>query len=125
MSRRLIAYALLLWYLPACTTWHFEDGVSPLQLIAAQHPNVVRVTLPDRSRIVLHQPRIAAGDSLSGILNGAPSSVAVSDVTQVAIRKVSTGRTVGLVVGLGAVAALIALAKALGEMCILSCISYQ
>jgi len=124
MRRRPIAYALLLWYLPACTAWHVEEGVSPQQLIAAQHPNAVRVTLPDSSRIVLHQPRIAAGDSLAGILNGAPSSVAVSDVTQVAIRKVSAGRTVGLVAGTAVLAAVIAVGIALKNMCILSCISY-
>jgi hypothetical protein len=124
MRRRPIAYALLLWYLPACTVWHFEDGVRPQQLIAAQHPNAVRVTLPDRSRIVLHQPRIAAGDSLAGVLNGAPSSFAVSDVTQVAIRKISAGRTVLLVAGIAVVAAAIAVGKALSDMCILSCISY-
>ena len=124
MPRRPIAYVLLLVYLPACTAWHVEQGVSPQQLIAAQHPNVVRVTLPDRSWIVLHQPRIAAGDSVAGILNGAPSSVAVSDVTQVAIRKVSAGRTVGLVASVAAIAAFVALAKALGDMCMLSCASY-
>jgi hypothetical protein len=123
MRRRPIAYALLLWYLPACTAWHVEEGVSPQQLIAAQHPTAVRVTLPDRSRIVLQQPRIAAGDSLAGILNGAPSSVAVSDVTQVAIRQVSAGKTVALVAGVGVLAAVIAAGIALSNMCIL-CGSY-
>jgi hypothetical protein len=108
MRRRPIAYALLLWYLPACTVWHFEDGVRPQQLIAAQHPNAVRVTLPDRSRIVLHQPRIAAGDSLSGFHHRAPFSVAVSDVGWVATRHVSIGRTLGLIFGLTMVVALIA-----------------
>ena len=108
MPRRPIVYALLLWYLPACTVWHFEDGVSPRQLIAAQHPNAVRVTLPDRSRIVLHQPRIAAGDSLSGFHHRAPFSVAVSDVGWVATRHVSIGRTLGLIFGLTMVVALIA-----------------
>ena len=93
MPRRPIAYALLLWYLPACTTWHVEEGVSPQQLIATEHPRAVRVTRADSSHIVLHQPRITAGDSLSGLYNGEPSSVAVSDVTQVAIQKVSAGRT--------------------------------
>jgi hypothetical protein len=113
MSRRPIAYALLLGYLPACTIWHFEDGVSPQQLIAAQHPNAVRVTLPDRSRIVLHQPRIAAGDSLSGFHHGAPFSVAVSDVgCWVATRRVSIGRTLGLILGITMVVGAIAGAAA-------------
>jgi len=115
MPRHPIAYALLLLFLPACTAWHVEKGVSPEQLIATKHPNVVRVTRPDSSNIVLHQPRIAAGDSLSGLHNRAPSSVAVSDVTQVAIRKFSAGKTIGLVVGISAVAlavAVVAIASA-------------
>lgn len=121
MHRRPIALALLLWYVPACTAWHVEQGVSPQQLITDQHPKAVRVTLPDRSQIVIHQPSIAPGDSLAGIVDGKASSVAVADVTQVAIRKVSTGRTVGLVVGLGLLAATIAVAHALATMCILQC----
>lgn len=108
MPRRPIAFALLLWYLPACTAWHVQKGVSPEQLIATKHPNSIRVTRPDSSTIVLHQPRIAAGDSLSGLHNGAPSSVALSDVTQVAIREFSAGKTIGLVVGISVVAAAIA-----------------
>jgi hypothetical protein len=121
MPRRLIAYALLLSYLPACTSWHVEQGVSPEQLIATKHPNVVRVTLPNRSHIVLSQPRIAADDSLTGLRNGAPASVAVSDVTQVAIRQVSTGKTVGLVVGMAVVAAAIVAASVLNSACSLGC----
>lgn len=107
MLRRAIAFALLLWYLPACTTWHFEEGVSPQQLIAAKHPYLIRVMLPDRSRIVLEQPRITAGDSLSGLHNGVPSTVAVSDVTQVAIRRFSVGKTVGLIFAIPLVMAII------------------
>jgi hypothetical protein len=121
MRRRPIALALLLWYVPACTSWHVEQGVSPQQLIVAQHPNAVRVTLPDRSQIVLHQPSNAAGDSLAGIIDGKASTVAASDVTQIATRKVSGGRTVGLVLGLGLLAATIALGVALSNMCILDC----
>jgi len=116
MPRRLIACALLLLFLPACTVWHFEDGVSPQQLIAAQHPNAVRLTLPDRSRIVLHQPRIAAGDSLSGFHHGAPFSVAVSDVGWVATRRVSIGRTLGLILGTAMAVALIAGGAAAASM---------
>jgi len=121
MDRRPIALALLLWYVPACTAWHVEQGVSPQELIAAKHPSAVRVTLPDRSQIVLDQPSIAGGDSLAGIVDGKASSVATSDVSQVAIRKVSSGRTVGLVLGLGLLAASIAAAVALQNMCILNC----
>ena len=78
MLRRPIAGALLLCYLAACTSWHVEEGVSPLQFITTEHPRLVRLTRADGSRMVLDQPRIAAGDSLAGVHNGAPSSVAVS-----------------------------------------------
>ena len=121
MDRRPIALALLLWYVPACTAWHVEQGVSPQELIAAKHPSAVRVTLPDRSQIVLDQPSIAAGDSLTGFVDGQASSVATSAIRQVATHKVSSSKTVGLVLGLGGLAAIIALAHALATMCILDC----
>jgi len=120
MLRRPIACTLLLCYLPACTSWHVEKGVSPQQVISAEHPSAVRVTRADGSHIVLHQPRIAAGDSLAGVLDGTPSSVAVSDVTQVAVRKVSAGKTIGLAagaaVGAGIVAVIVYLATC-GNTC--------
>jgi len=95
---------LLFCYLAACTSWHVHEGVSPLQLISTNHPNVVRLTRADGSRMVLGEPRIAAGDSLSGVHNGVTSSVAVSDVTQVATPRVSAGKTIGLFLGLSVVA---------------------
>jgi hypothetical protein len=121
MRRRPIALALLVWFVPACTAWHVEQGVTPQQLIADRHPTAVRVTLPDRSQIVLHQPTIAAGDSLVGIVDGLASGFATSDVSQVAIRKASPGRTVGLVIGLASIAATIAVLHALATMCFLDC----
>ena len=104
MLRRRIAGTLLLCYLAACTSWHVEKEVSPLQLISTKHPRVVRLTRADGSRLVLDEPRIAAGDSLAGVRHGVPSSVAVSDVTQVATRRVSAGKTFGLFLGLAVVA---------------------
>ncbi len=104
MLRRPIACTLLLCYLPACTSWHVEKEASPLQLISTKHPNVVRLTRADGSRMVLDEPRIAAGDSLAGVRHGLPSSVAVSDVTQVATSRFSAGKTIGLFLGLSVVA---------------------
>jgi len=104
MLRRPIAGALLLCYLAACTSWHVHEGVTPLQLISTEHPRVVRLTRADGSRMVLDQPRIAAGDSLAGVRYGMPSSVAVSDVTQVATPRLSAGKTIGLFLGLSVVA---------------------
>ncbi len=122
MRRRVIALALLLWYVPACTSWQIARGITPQQLIADKHPTKVRLSLAGNSEVVLEEPRVA-GDSLAGFVNGKDSSVLAADVTQLAIRKVSGGRTVGLVVGLGLVAAAIALGAALQNMCILSCVT--
>ena len=104
MRRGPFACALLLCNLPACMTWHVEEEVSPLQLISTRHPRTLRVTRTDGSRVVLDEPRIAAGDSLVGVHYGVQSSVAVSDVTQVATRRVSAGKTIGLFLGLSTVA---------------------
>ena len=120
MQRRAIGLALLLWYVPACTTWQVAEGITPQRLIADQHPAAVRVTLPDSSQIVLDAPSIA-GDSVAGLVDGRDSSVVASDIKQVAVRRVSGGKTAGMVVGLGLVAALIAGAVALHNMCILDC----
>ena len=115
MLRRPIAYTLLLCYLAACTSWHVEKEVSPLQLISTKHPRVVRLTRADGSRMVLDQPRIAAGDSLAGVRYGMPSSVAVSDVTQVATPRLSAGKTIGLFLGLSVVAVGIAVIACLAS----------
>ena len=106
MPRRPIAYTLLLWYLAGCTTWRVQN-LTPQQVIDRWHPASVRVTTADSSEFVLNHPRIAGGDSLAGLRGGAPSSVAVSDVTQVAIRRFSTGKTVGLILALNGVFAFI------------------
>jgi len=115
MLRRPIAGALLLCYLAACTSWHVHEGVTPLQLISTEHPRVVRLTRADGSRMVLDQPRIAAGDSLAGVRYGMPSSVAVSDVTQVATPRLSAGKTIGLFLGLSVVAVGIAVIACLSD----------
>jgi len=93
----------LLGYLAACTSWHVEEGVSPLQFITAEHPKVVRLTRTNGSHVELDDPKIAAGDTLTGIHNTVFSRVAVSDVTQVATPKFSAGKTIGVFVGLSAV----------------------
>jgi len=104
MLRRPIACTLLLCYLAACTSWHVENEVSPLQLISTKHPSAVRLTRADGSHMVLDQPRVAASDSVAGLRNGVLSSVGVSDVTQVATSRFSAGKTIGLFLGLAVVA---------------------
>ena len=109
MPRRSIAYTLLLWHLAGCTTWTVQN-LSPQQVIDRWHPASVRVTTADRSQFVLHKPRIAGSDSLAGFRNRVPSSVAVADVTAVAIPKTDPVSVV-LIVGL-----LIAMAVAAGSI---------
>ena len=120
MRRRPIVVAVLVCFLPACTVWQVQPGITPQQLIAARQPDAVRVTLPDSSEIVIHEPTVAR-DSVMGVVHGMDSSVAASDVKQLAIRKVSGGKTFGAVIGLGLLGALIAAGVALSNMCILSC----
>jgi hypothetical protein len=108
MPRRSIAYVSLLSCLVACTSWHVEEGASPLLLIATEHPNRVRVTRSDSSDIVLQNPQITGSDTLVGEGHKEPTRVAVSDVRQIAIQKISAGKTIGLFLGLSVVGGVIA-----------------
>jgi hypothetical protein len=116
MPRPHIASVLLSCCLAACTTWHVEPGVSPLLLIATKHPASMRVTRSDSSEVVLENPRIAGSDTLVGDGQKAPVKVPVSDVRAVAVSSVSSGKTVGLVLGLSVVAGIVILAEALSNM---------
>jgi len=109
MARRPIAYLLLLCYLPACTSWHIERGISPERVIATQRPDTVRVTRLDSSRIVLVQPRIVPGDSVTAIHNGYRARLALSDITQLETKRWNAVATVGGAVGISVVTVAIAL----------------
>ncbi len=107
MPRRPIAYTLLLWYLAGCTSWQVQN-LTPQQVIDRWHPASVRVTTADSSEFVLDKPWIPGRDSLVGFRNRVPSSVAISDVTAVAIRQPDSISTIlliaGIVFGLGVAA---------------------
>jgi len=118
MLRRPIAGTLLLCYLAACTSWHVEEGVTPQQLISTKQPHVVRLTRADGSHLVLDRPRIVAGDSLAGTHYKVASSVALSDVTQVATPRLSAGKTIGLFLGLSVVAVGTAVIACVSSDCI-------
>jgi type IV pilus biogenesis protein CpaD/CtpE len=111
MQLRPIVCALLVLYLSACTGWHTVERQGLTQLINTDHPTTVRVTMRDSSVIVLEQPKMAFGDSLSGLVNGARSNVAVADVTQVQIRRVNERRTTAIffAVAVAGIAAMVAL----------------
>ena len=92
----------------ACNTWRVQP-VAPEELWRAPSPpSTVRLRLQDSTWVVLKRPYLTH-DSVTGTLNGAPSTVPLSHVTQVAVRGFSPGKTVGLVAigvaGLFAVAA--------------------
>lgn len=120
MPRRPIACTLLVAFVAGCTTWRVQT-LTPAQVIDRLHPTSVRVTTADSSEFVLEQPEMAGGDSLVGYQNGVPSSIVISDVTQVATRGFSSGKTVGLVAGIVVVGGVIAGLVALSNMCILGC----
>jgi hypothetical protein len=115
MPRRQFAVVLLACCLAACTTWHVEPGVSPLQLIATRHPGRVRITRSDSSEVVLYHPRVAGGDTLVGDDSETPAKVPVSDVRAVAVSSVSTSKTIVLGLGLAVIGAITAVAVAFNQ----------
>jgi hypothetical protein len=97
---RLVAALLLSMYLLACTSWRVRN-VTPERAIARDHPDKVRVTRVDSSRIVLSQPRIS-GDSLVGFANHLKFGMPLSDVSAVAERRFNVGKSIALGVGIPA-----------------------
>ena len=99
---RPIAFILLVaTTLSACTSWQVQQ-VTPEQVVSAQRPKTVRVQRIDGSRVVVDNPRIDS-DALAGASKGKPTSVPLADIHQLAVRRTSTGKTIGLVVGLVAI----------------------
>jgi len=92
----------------ACHTWRVQS-VAPEELWrAGAPPPIVRLRLQDSTLVVLKRPYLVH-DSVTGTLKGARSTVPLRDVSEVAVRRFSPGKTVGLVAvgvaGLFAVAA--------------------
>ena len=92
----------------ACHTWRVQS-VAPQELWrAGAPPSTVRLRLQDSTWVVLDRPYVLR-DSVTGTLKGARSTVPLSDVnartgsndaadvTEVAVRRFSPGKTVGLV----------------------------
>ena len=83
----------------ACNTWRVQS-VTPEELWrAGSPPSSVRLRLQDSTVVVLKRPHLVH-DSVTGTLKGAPSTVPLSDVTEVAVRGFSPGKTAGLVGGI-------------------------
>ncbi|NIM51785.1 MAG: hypothetical protein GTO22_21470 [Gemmatimonadales bacterium] len=121
--RRFVAFALLPCYLAACFSWKTQE-VSPEQLVAEQEPSKVRVTRTDSIKVVIEEPRVS-GDSLRGVcigkeypssvqgdlfLLGQQASVALADVSSIAVEETEVGKTALVVVAGLAVVGLAVLA---------------
>ena len=110
-SRRAGVTGLVLaaWCSSACTHWKVQSAF-PEQVVS-RHPQRVRVTRKDGSRIVLRRPAIV-GDTVYGAPRdgrtaaGSPHpAVALTDVSEVAVRRVNVAQTTTLALGTLALAA--------------------
>lgn len=100
VHRAVAGLLMLATTLTACTSWQVQT-VAPEQVITTQHPSTVRVQRLDGTRAVVEDPRIG-GDSLLGVTIGKPIGVPLADIYQVAVKRVSAGKTVGLVLAIPA-----------------------
>ena len=110
-SRRAGVTGLVLaaWCSSACTHWKGQSAF-PEQVVS-RRPHKVRVTRNDSSRIVLRRPDIV-GDTLYGAPRDGRAAaesprpaVALTDVSEVAVRRVNVARTTALALGTLALAA--------------------
>ena len=115
---RATAAILLACFLPACTGWRTQSA-TPEQVMTTKHPERVRITRQDGTRVELLQPVIEA-DSVTGRDAGAsgPDSlkprvaVALADIRTVELHQTKTAETLLLVGGAGLlIAAVIAAAS--------------
>jgi hypothetical protein len=114
-SRRagITGLVLAAWSSTACTHWKVQSAF-PEQVVS-RRPQRVRVTRNDSSRIVLRRPEIV-GDTLYGVPRDGRAAaesprpaVALTDVSEAAVRRVSAVRTTALALGTLALAAFAAL----------------
>ena len=105
---RLIAGVLLPMYLASCTSWKVQS-TSPEQVVSESSSSTLRVTLTNGYQVDMQRARVTE-DSLYGYVNSssAEQGVALADISQISKKKTSVGRTVGLVVVVYAVLAVIA-----------------
>ena len=89
---------VLLLQSSGCTSWRPQPGVSATTLIEARHPGRARLDLVSGRRTELHAP-VVQGDTILGMAHGDTAKVATADVTAVAVRRFSAGRTLLLVAG--------------------------
>ena len=103
-TRGLVGRGLLLvTTLAACTEWHVEPA-NPRQVVNATHPSRIRITHGDSAYTVVDGPSIQ-GDSLLGRVHGSLWTIALPNVTSVAVQRVHGAHTAMLAASLAAVTA--------------------
>jgi hypothetical protein len=92
--------------LAGCMTWRTQPRTAQ-QLIAERHPQQVRVTLSDGTRVTLYGRPEVSGDSLAGLrmVRGwdTPATVPLAEIREVAVRRLAPVRTAILAASLGAI----------------------
>ena len=93
--------------LTACQTWHSVslDAISPAQLIDEDQPDRVRVTGGE----VLEREVVAPSVEGDQLVGAGDFSMPLEDVLRVEVRGINLGRTVGLVLLLSPLTALVCL----------------
>ena len=86
----------------ACHTWRVQSVPPETLWHDRSPPSTVRLRLQDSTWVVLKRPYLEH-DSVTGTLKGTPRTVPLSDVTEVAVRGFSPGKTAGLVGGIAGV----------------------
>ena len=86
-----------------CHSWRAET-VAPAELMTHPHPpGAVRITTGEGKRVELSSPWLK-GDTLLGYHDGQAIGVGLGDIREVATRRGSTDKTLGLIFGTAAVA---------------------
>jgi len=91
--------------LAGCTSWQAVQ-VSPQEFVQKGAPQAIQVWDKSWVNVVLSSPT-ANGDSLTGTVRGVRTSVPWSTVDSVGVKKFSSGKTVGLVIGITAATVLL------------------
>ena len=103
-----VVILLLFLQCAACQTWRTER-VAAESLLAARQPKL-RITLVHGGQFVLEHP-LLRGDTLSSPMPGLKDlRIPLTGVREVATRRISVSRTVGLAVGVAAAVGIASLA---------------
>ena len=95
---RAVLLLFLLLNLTTCTSWQPAATPSPTQFVEAEQPDRVRVTVRDGTELVLDEPSVE-GDEFVGTVEEASVRVPFGDIFRFEVRRFSTVRTLGAVVG--------------------------